>query len=202
MVRMSYVPAGGANPRINPGRITAAAESALLHGNADSPDIPKRGTLRPRTWELVQKVRRHGRGEDGAELVEFAFVVVLLITLLYGIVTYGLILAAQATLTQAAADAARAGIVSASNAVTTAETQAGTDVGWMGKGSCATSGTPITCVATEEPCPSNGANTCLSVTVTYNYSSYPLFPELPGLGLITPSTLSSTNVLQLSAPSS
>ena len=39
------------------------------------------------------------------------------------------------------------------------------------------------------------------VTVSYSYSSSPLFPELPGLGLITPSTISSTNVLQISTPS-
>jgi Flp pilus assembly protein TadG len=133
-------------------------------------------------------------------LIEFAVVVVLLITLLYGIITFGVILAAQATVTQAAADAARAGIVAASSAVTTAQTQAGTDVGWMNKGTCGTSGTTITCVASQIPCPSNSLNTCLKVTVTYNYSSAPLFPELPGLGVITPTTISSTNILQLSTP--
>lgn len=147
------------------------------------------------------KVRREAcKEERGAELIEFAFVIVLLITLLYGIITYGVILAAQATVTQAAADAARSGIVSTSSAVATAEAQAGTDVGWMNKGNCGTSGTTITCVASEIPCPSNTANTCIKVTVTYNYSSSPLFPELPGLGVITPSTISSTNILQLSIP--
>ena len=40
-------------------------------------------------------------------MIEFAIVVVLLITMLYGIISYGLILAAQSTITQAAADAAR-----------------------------------------------------------------------------------------------
>lgn len=134
-------------------------------------------------------------------MVEFAIVVVLLVALLYGIITYGLILAAQATITQAAADAARSGIVT-TTPVATAEAQAGTDVGWMNKGTCGTSATTITCVATEEPCPSNANNTCLQVTVTYNYNDAPLFPELPGLGVITPSTISSTNVLQLSTPSS
>ena len=69
-------------------------------------------------------------------MIEFAIVVVLLITLLYGIITYGLILAAQSTVTQAAADASRAGIVASSTAVATAEAQAGGDVSWMGKGAC------------------------------------------------------------------
>ena len=82
------------------------------------------------------------------------------------------------------------------------ESQAGSDVGWLGKGSCGTSGTTITCVSTEVPCPSNNNNECLTVTVDYNYSSNPLFPELPGMGVITPSTISSSNTLQMSTPSS
>ncbi len=134
-------------------------------------------------------------------MIEFAIVVLLLITLLYGIITYGLILAAQATVTQAAADAARAGLVAPSSAVSTAETQAGTDVGWMDKGACATSNSAITCVASTEKCPSNASIDCLRVTVTYNYSSSPLFPELPGLSVITPSTISSTNIVQLGSVS-
>ncbi len=135
-------------------------------------------------------------------MVEFAFVVVLLVALLYGIVSYGLILSAQSTVTQAAADGARAGIVASSTAVTTAEAQAGNDIGWMNKGPCGTSGTTITCTASEAPCPSNASNQCLTVTVSYNYNSSPLFPLLPGMGIVTPSTISSTDVLQLSNPSS
>jgi Flp pilus assembly protein TadG len=170
--------------------------------------------LGPRIKNITNRLRRrHDDEERGAELIEFAIVVVLLITLLYGIVTYGLILSAQATITQAAADAARSGIVTASTAVATAEAQACTDVGWMNK----TCGTPttfntalctfspnsadvVTAFACTENCPSNAANSCLKVTVTYNYSSAPLFPELPGLNVITPSTISSTNVLQISTP--
>ena len=95
-------------------------------------------------------------------MVEFAFVVVLLIALLYGIITYGLILAAQATITQAAADGARAGIVVLvdDRRRDRREAQAGTDVGWMSKGTCGTSGTAITCVATEgraRPTPTTSA---------------------------------------------
>jgi Flp pilus assembly protein TadG len=187
--------------------------------------------LGPRTWEFVQTLRRRqgdGGDERGAEMIEFAIVVILLITLLYGIITYGLILAAQATVTQAAADATRAGLVlgsatescgsppvtSVSSAGCTAVAQANTDLGWMDKGNCDeivnTSGSnqtvqsstgPITCTATKENCPSNQSIQCLAVTVSYSYSSNPLFPELPGLGLITPSTISSTNVVQLGSVS-
>jgi Flp pilus assembly protein TadG len=198
-----------------------------------SAEIQRRGftTLGPRTRNFAKRLRRrHGEDERGAELLEFALVVVLLITLLYGIITYGVILAAQATVTQAAADAARAGIVigtgttscngsTVSAAGCAAVQQAATDLGWMNKNGCVevvnttsptstanvtpsgNTGSPITCTATIEPCPSIATNTCLSVSVSYNYGSAPLFPELPGLSVITPSTISSTNVLQLSTPS-
>jgi Flp pilus assembly protein TadG len=170
--------------------------------------------LGPRWWRRPKKLERR-RDERGAEMVEFAFVVVLLIALLYGIISYGLILAAQSTVTQAAADGARAGIIASTpggstgppppcttSACTVSEAQAAKDVGWMGKGTCGTSGTTITCVSTEQPCTSNQNNECLTVTVNYNYNASPLFPELPGLGVITPSTISSSNTLQMSTPSS
>ena len=179
--------------------------------------------MAPRTRNIAKRLRRRHDDERGAELVEFALVVVLLITLLYGIITWGLILASQSTITQAAADAARSGIVEGTgntscgpNNVTvmaagcTAVEQAATDIGWMNKGTCkeTVNGTtvlgstgPMSCSATTEACPSASTNTCLSVTVSYGYASSPLFPEMPGLGLITPSTISSTNVLQISTPS-
>jgi Flp pilus assembly protein TadG len=164
--------------------------------------------LGSRWWRVPKKLRRRG-DERGAEMVEFAFVVVLLIALLYGIISYGLILAAQATITQAAADGARAGIVASSTAKATAEVQAGNDLGWMGKpcyerdaASPGSASDAITCTANDVPCAANANNMCLTVTVQYNYNQSPLFPELPGMGVITPSTISSTNTLQISNPSS
>ena len=125
------------------------------------------------------------RDEDGAETVEFAIVVVLLITLVYGIVSVGLSLAAKVTITQAAADGARAGIVmpTAALQVSTAEAAAANDVAWMGRGTCSPTGTTITCYAAPPgPCPANPSQTCLTVTVTYNYAQSPIFPPLPGSG--------------------
>ena len=168
----------------------------------------------PGTWRMPG-LRRRQHDERGAEMVEFAFVVVLLIALLYGIISYGIILAAQSTVTQAAADGARAGIVAASSTIGakgTAEGQAANDLSWMDKGQCyqpdaqplpiGTAGGTLSCVATEGPCASNASNQCLSVTVAYQYAKDPIFPLLPGLGVITPSTISSTDVLQMSLPSS
>ena len=67
-------------------------------------------------------------------MIEFAIVVILLITLLYGIIAFGLILSAPATVTLAAADVVRAGGVASLSAVSTAQAQATTDTGWMDMG--------------------------------------------------------------------
>jgi len=200
MVHMSYVPTR------NVGQDSSRTRHATTncHGTCQlAPPFEIRGgaTLGTRTWSIPKRLRRR-HDEDGAETVKLALVVVLLIALLYGVISCGLILLAQSSVTQAAADGARAGIVASTTAIATAEAQAGTDVGWMNKGICGTSGTTIACVASEAPCASNARNQCLTVTVTYNYNSNPLFPELPGMGLIMPSTISSTHVLQISNPSS
>lgn len=222
MVHMSYVPVGRHCPESCGDvsrRHSIAIAAQVARGVARDTEEGGVTTLGPRTRNFAKRLRRDpGEDERGAELIEFAVVVVLLITLLYGIITYGLILGAQATITQAAADAARSGIVSSSTAVSTAESQACTDVGWMNKtcgtpvtyntSNCTFSPNPadaITAFACTENCPSNSVNsvnTCLAVTVSYNYAGTPLFPELPGLNVITPSTMFSTNVVQLSTPSS
>lgn len=167
--------------------------------------------------------RRRNADEAGAETVEFAIVVVLLVMLVYGIISFGLILGAKVSITQATADGARAGIILATPAAaeTAAVTQAANDLGWLGLGSCS-SGTQMSCLtngttcpstyqsngvymcisATEAACASNGSNTCLNVGLTYYYANDPLFPEAPGLNVITPSTLASTSTLQVSTPTS
>jgi Flp pilus assembly protein TadG len=154
--------------------------------------------------KLAARRHRHS-DEKGAELVEFALVVVVLVALVYGIVFYGLVLGAKVTMTQASADGARAGIVfsSPASAISHAEAQASNDVAWMGKGACSPTGTVITCVATESPCVANISNTCLTVTVTYNnYATHPLIPEAPGLGVITPNNIVSTSTDQITTPTS
>ena len=216
MVHMSYVPPPWQPTEsirdVSQRRPIACAHSRQLDTARDTEEGGP-------PWDRGQRTsprrlrRRREDDERGAELIEFAIVVVLLITLLYGIVTYGLILAAQATITQSAADAARSGIVTTSTAVATAEAQAvhGHRMDEQEHAAAPRPSTPriapspnpadvVTAFACRRLCPSNTANTCLKVTVTYNYSSAPLFPELPGLSVITPSTISSTNILQISTP--
>lgn len=164
--------------------------------------------MRPGEWAKRWRRKRAG-DEKGAELVEFAIVSVLLVSLVYGLVFYGLLFGAHVTLTQAAADGARAGIVhsTANSAITAAEATASSDVAWFGQGPCEPTGTVLTCVATVISCPSNNVtlanNSCLQVTVTYNnYAKKPIIPAALGLGILAPNNLVSTSTLQMSSNSS
>ena len=122
-------------------------------------------------------LRRHQQDERGAETVEFAVVVVLLIMIVYGMVAVGLSLAARESINQAVSDGARFGIVqplNGSGAVTTAtetsaDTQAANELGWLGLGTCGTS--KVTCktdASSPSTCPTSfttgGPNMCVSAT--------------------------------------
>lgn len=56
------------------------------------------------------RFRAQTRRDDGAAMVEFAFVGVLLVVLLFGIINMGVLLSFKQNLTQAASESARAGI--------------------------------------------------------------------------------------------
>jgi Flp pilus assembly protein TadG len=163
----------------------------------------------PSKWS--QRLRQRQRDEDGAELVEFAIVVVVLITLLYGVISYALVFLTQTAAAQAANDASRAALATynydisigdttaaAETAATaTAQSTVNNDLGWLRKpsttcsASAPTSSTPVEC-ATSYPTGSTcGSTACLSITVAYDYAGDPLVPEL-ALGVAMPSTLTST----------
>ncbi len=126
------------------------------------------------------------RGESGAAAVEFALVVGLFVFILYGLISFGMILATKQRVTNAAAEGARAAVgqTTPADAVTAATARvlaAGLPVG-----SFTASYTPATC----------GLNQCITVTITYDLGAHPVVPPAPGLGLVTPNSVSSTAVVQ------
>lgn len=128
------------------------------------------------------------RDESGAALVEFAFVFVLFVTVLYGLITFGMILAQKQSITNAAADGARAAVGQTSpeaaaqlrvrNAL---GDPAGRYLDTYDVAACA-----------------GGTGNCITVTITYDYEGHPLVPEAPGLGLVTPPSLAAKAVVQVS----
>ena len=59
---------------------------------------------------------RRERGESGAALVEFALVIGLFMLILYGLISYGMIMATKQRVTNAASEAARSAVGEANDA--------------------------------------------------------------------------------------
>ncbi|GEP36935.1 hypothetical protein NPS01_05980 [Nocardioides psychrotolerans] len=138
------------------------------------------------------------RSQSGASAVEFALVVPLLLLLLFGIISYGVMLSFRQTLSQAAAEGARAAAVTfleadkqdaGYDAIDGAFDSFGAtcDAGVLRKGSAAVG----TCSVTAPgPCtPASTGVECVTVTLSYNYRDHPIVPSFPGVGYVMPSVL-------------
>ncbi|AOK29917.1 pilus assembly protein TadE [Burkholderia singularis] len=140
------------------------------------------------------------RRQRGATAVEFAILFPLFFMILYGLVTYGMIFAAQQTLTLAATEGARAALGYQAASTPAAALAARADAactaaknltGWL-----AAKGSESACVSMS--CAYAPSMDCIQVTVTYPYAANPLLPAIPLFGAaLVPSTLSSQATVQL-----
>lgn len=136
------------------------------------------------------------QGEDGAVIVEFAAIFVVFTMLLWGLITYGLIFAAQQSLTHAASDAARSvvGLYPDEGAAQLrADEVFGTQFAegsWLDTGGLTHEVTFGQCESTASADPRE----CATVTTRYHWDAYPVVPEL--LSVATPNWLSAKAVVQ------
>ena len=138
------------------------------------------------------------RSQSGAALVEFALVIGLFAFVLYGLVAFGVILATKQNVTNAASEAARAAVGAADDATAVSTAQARV-VRSLGTANGRYSVGPGAAGPTTGPCNPSGPPTgpqCITVTITYDLEGHPVVPPAPGLGLVTPESLTSTAVVQ------
>ena len=138
------------------------------------------------------------RDERGAALLEFALVFGIFVFVLYGLIAFGMMLALKQSVTHAATEGARAAIGVVNDPSTPADERTDAAVARVKKaidwlGPAKVNATQIT-ITYPPSCPTS----CIDVRVVYPYDSNPLVPPAPGLGLVTPSTLSSEAVVALS----
>ena len=156
--------------------------------------------------------------QKGAAAIEFAIIFPIFFLIFYAVVTYGLIFAAQQTITLAASEGARAAVRyqvgSDAAARQAARIAAACDMSnqvlaWLMKtgsgqpgtsGSCATGTTKTVVTADNTLCSGLSGVTCIKVLVTYDYDKAPLVPKLLGplMSLPTPSLLQGQAVAQIS----
>jgi Flp pilus assembly protein TadG len=127
--------------------------------------------------------------EDGAVIVEFAAIFVVFAVLLWGLISYGVIFAAQQSLTHGASEAARAsvGIADPVRAQQRALDMLDEELTWLEDGLDVKS-------AEVGVCDNDPDRDCLRVTVTYDWRGNPIVPSI--LNVATPDTLTGRAVVQ------
>lgn len=171
---------------------------------------------------MPTRIQRRARGEDGAAMVEFAFVSVLLVLFILGIINFGLILSFKQDVTRAAAEGAREGAVElpptsapagqtddSRHAAAVDATKEAVDS--FGKDcdsadgmdcvvvlhDCGTTPSLDTADLTDVSYYDNGVQDCVTVGLEYDYSDFPLLPKPPLLAGILPERIASTSVARL-----
>lgn len=133
--------------------------------------------------------------------MEFAFVSLLLMFLIYAIAAFGILLSTKNSLTHAAAEGARSALSVADLPIATAEQRRtdqaratiAKDLDWMGSDF-----DPAYVDADIDDCSPTDTTQCITVTITYPWSTKPLIPMAPGMGLAMPNTVSATAVVRIS----
>lgn len=149
---------------------------------------------------IHRALRRRRRDDDGAAAVEFALVIPFLLLILFGIISYGVMLSFRQSLSQAAAEGARAAAVTfvaadkqAAGYASVAEALDSFGVTCVSGGLRRNGGVVGQCNVTAPgpctPAASVGVQ-CVTVTLVYDYASHPLVPSFPGIGVVLPDTLS------------
>lgn len=134
------------------------------------------------------------RDERGAAALEFALILPVFLLIIYGALSFGLAMSVQSSLNQAAAEGARAAVGATDStyqsvAQAAAQARVTATVGAAnGKYAVVTPSGPYVC----------GTGTCVRITISYPYSTHPVIPAAPGLGLILPATLNSAYEVQVS----
>ncbi|MEA2703242.1 MAG: hypothetical protein QOJ69_1878 [Actinomycetota bacterium] len=140
----------------------------------------------PPTAHARRGLRRE-RGESGAALVEFALVVGLFVLILYGLISYGMILATKQRVTNAASEAARSAVGQTTDAA--AISAATTRVNSLLSGSAGSYTPAISTVAC-------GTGTCVKVSIVWDYDNHPAVPPPPLIKQMLPKTITSEAQVQ------
>jgi Flp pilus assembly protein TadG len=142
--------------------------------------------------------RLRQRDQRGAAMVEFALIVGIFVTVIYGLVYFGMAIATKQRVTNAAAEAARSAVGAAddtaakSAAVSRVTSALGTANGRYTIG-------PDPAGPRIAACTASGSAKCITVTVTWDWKNHPVVPEAPGLGLVPINKFESTAIVQYSA---
>lgn len=137
--------------------------------------------------------RRRLGEQDGAAIVEFAAVTLLLLALVYGIITYGVVFSVEQSVTHAAADAARAAVgVPTSEAADRSRASAISSLSWLGDKI-----RPEDITTSVANCDFDPTLPCVFVSIHYPYGDRPVIPRVPLLDIALPDLITTQAALSL-----
>lgn len=156
------------------------------------------------------------RDERGAAAVEAALVLCFLVVpLIFTVIGYAYMFSFRQTLSQAASEGARAAVGAPTCTTAMSSPYTGSTCDAQKAAASAVSGAlssySMSCGASNLTCditaPFSGTSggttcptghTCVKVQVSYPYRDHPLIPSFPLLGIVLPSSLSFTSVVEVS----
>lgn len=140
-------------------------------------------------------VRQRIRSERGAVFVEFILVVPFFLMLIFLIISLGVMLSFRQTMSQAAAEGARAAAVAPSNftyAQRVARAEAAINEAFQGQiGGAVACGSTLVCTIPAIPVTCGDASKCISVKLSYAYRANPRV-AVPLFGILLPQSLAYT----------
>lgn len=153
----------------------------------------------------MRPVQRKPQREDGAVVVEFAIVFVLLVVLLSGLIQYGVIFAAEQSITHAVSEVTRIVVdIPDSNgdgqtwdeAETRIADELDQQLSWLDSSIDRDDGRRVDFTVLCDGCPDGTANCpeCIEVTVTYNWAEDAIVPTM--FPVATPDTLNAAASVQ------
>ena len=139
--------------------------------------------------------------------MEFALLLPIFVSLLIGIISYGYMLSYRQTISQAAAEGARAAAIAPSGLTAAQKLTKATNAindslrsyGMSCSGSTLKKGTATygSCTITVSAACTSGTGNCATVTLSHQYRAHPLVPSFPGLGVTLPQNLNFTSVVEV-----
>ena len=136
-----------------------------------------------------------GRDDRGAAALEFALILPILMLLVFGIISFGMMLTFRQTLSQAATEGARAAAVEPDAGAQEDEALAAVnDAMDAVDKTCGSGG--LTCVVSDPV--ACGSGKCITVTVSYAYRDNPMIPSAPLVNELIPEELEYAATVRIS----
>ncbi len=153
----------------------------------------------------------HRQDDRGAAAVEFALVVPIFLALLFGIISYGMMLSVRQGISQATAEGARVYAVAPSGTPSatlksTALSAVNDAISSYGV-SCTSGGALVKGTTTVGSCTvptaasacTGGTGQCATVKIVYNYRANPMVQTFPGLDATLPETLTFNSTVRVNS---